>query len=308
MSYCYLTAINIPKDFPIELHKLDSVEGYKFSFVNLYPEKFGRIRRIEEDSYKKVLICLDADSPDIAFHKAHQFLLAKIALWSLLYTKYIFSLENNKSLNPFTLGEVHTLHIESNGEEIRAYIEPNYIRKPKWNIQYRGYADKISFESSVIEEKLHKLTYSKKIINAMCNYTIIASEFNNMNLLNELWTAIEVLNKKEQPKSVPKNIVGRSGVKESNTANSAILRCCESIGRDEELLLHSARIVRNISTHDTYKSDYAKYMCQQLCRVFLDVLLYHSDISVGVNFDDALPEVEQEYCKVGGSTKIPWKL
>lgn len=292
ISYCYLTAINIPEDFPIEQHELDTVEGYKFSFVNLYPEKF---RRIEGDGYKKVLIYLDAGSPDIAFHKAHQFLLTKIAIWSLLYTKNIFSLEDEKSLNPFGLGKLHTLHIKSSGEEVREYIEPDFVSKPPWLISYSNISNKILSESIILERKLYKLKYAKKIIDTTCNYLTAANGFNNMYLLNELWTVIELLNKKEKPKGVPKEGVGKKGVKEKNTAKSAILRCCKSINRDEGSLLHSARIIRNISTHDTYKSDYAKYMCQELCKVFLDVLIYHSDISNETSFDEALPKVEQEY-------------
>lgn len=294
ISYCYLTAINIPEDFPIEQYGLDTVEGYKFSFVNLYPEKF---KRIEGGGYKKVLIYLDAGSPDIAFNKAHQFLLTKIAIWSLLYTKNIFSLEDEKPLNPFGLGKLHTLHIKSSGEEVRKYIEPNFIPKAAWSISYPNISDKILLESIKLESELYKLKYAEKIINTTCNYITAANEFNDMYLLHVLWTAIEVLNKKDKPKNVPRNKIGKKGVKEKNTANSAILRCCKSIGRDEKLLLHSARIIRNISTHDTYKSDYAKYMCQELCKIFLDVLIYHSDINNETSFDEALPKVEQEYCK-----------
>lgn len=291
ISYCFLTAINIPQDFSIEQDKLGYIEGYEFTFVDSYPEKFGRTSSLEAATYRNVIIKLDAYSPDIALNKAYKFLLTKLAIWSLLYTRCIFSFENNKSVNVFGFGEMHTLHSASDGKMLRKYVELNYISRPKWSIQFEGVSDSILSKSYHIELNLHNLKYSKKVIDTLCSYIIAANEFNHMNLLRELWTAIEVLNKKEKPK----NVLGKKDVKEKNTANSAILRCCKSIDRDEKLLLNSARIIRNISTHDTYKSDYAKYLCQELCIVFLDVLIYHSNIDNETSFDEALPKVEQEY-------------
>lgn len=308
ISYCYLTAINIPQDFSIEQDKLGSIEGYEFTFVDSYPEQFGQTISLEPATYRKVIIKLDAYTPDIASNKAYKFLLTKLAIWSLLYTKCIFSFENNKSLNVFGLGEIHTLHSASDGKMLRKYVELNHISQPKWSLQFEGVSDGILLKSRYIERNLHKLKYSKKVIDALCNYITAANEFNNMNLLRELWTAIEVLNKKEQPEEVPRDIVGKKGVKEKNTANSAILRCCESIDRDEKLLLNSARIIRNISTHDTYKSDYAKYLCQELCRVFLDVLIYHSNIDNETSFDEALPKVEQLYWNKNNKQNIKVSL
>ena len=296
ISYCFLTAINIPQDFSIEQDKLGCIEGYEFTFVDPYPEKFGRTSSLEAATYRKVIIKLDAYSPDIALNKAYKFLLTKLAIWSLLYTKCIFSFENNKSLNVFGLGEMHTLHSASDGKMLRKYVELNYISRPKWSIQFEGVSDSILSKSYHVEQNLHKLKYSKKVIDTLCSYIIAANEFNHMNLLRELWTAIEVLNKKEKPRTIPKKDIGtRENGEEANSAKSAISRCCKSIGRDEKLLLNSARIIRNISTHNTYKSDYAKYICQELCSVFLDVLIYHSDVDRDTNFDDALPKVEQVF-------------
>lgn len=308
VSYCYLTAINIPQDLLIKQDKLSSIEGYEFTFVDAYPEKFVRTSTFESATYRKVIIKLDAYSPDIAFNKAHRFLLAKLAIWSLLYTRDIFSLDNTKSLNVFGLANMHTLHSASDGRMLREYEELNHISQPKWSLQLEGVSDGILLKGRHIERNLYKLKYSKKVIDALCRYTIAANEFNNMNLLRELWTAIEVLNKKETPKKVPSNEIGKKSVKEKNTANSAILRCCESIERDEKLLLNSARIIRNISTHDTYKSDYAKYLCQELCRVFLDVLIYHSNIDNETSFDEALPKVEQLYWNENNKQNIKVSL